>query len=62
MDGLFREASANAAAVDRVFLLELGIAFLIFLLVLVVIVAFATRYRRGSTADRKSTRLNSSHI
>jgi cytochrome c oxidase subunit 2 len=52
MGALFREASANAPAVDRVFLLELGIAFLIFLLVLVLIVAFAIRYRRGSAVQR----------
>ena len=52
MGGLFRQASIDAVAVDRIFLLELGIAGLIFLFVLVLIVVFAVRYRRGSAAKR----------
>ena len=52
MGALFQQGSSNAAAVDRIFLLELGIATVIFLLVLVLIVTFAIRYRRGSRAQR----------
>lgn len=52
MGALFQEASANATAVDRVFLIELGIAFAIFLLVFVLILGFSIRYRRGSAARR----------
>jgi cytochrome c oxidase subunit 2 len=46
------EASANARQVDTAFFSILGISGAIFLLLLVLLIVFAARYRRGSPAKR----------
>jgi cytochrome c oxidase subunit 2 len=51
-DALFSEASENAADVDRIFLLILGISLVILIAVALLIIGFAIRYRRGSQVRR----------
>lgn len=46
------EASDHAAAIDRIFILLVVLSSLIVLLVFVLVVVFAVRYRRGSPAKR----------